>query len=203
MPKAHPYSATLPIQGAAFDELQGGKVKAGGVMTWFPYFVTAGAAPEVGSPVLVAFFGAILHVACWVVGFIFDILLMMGLDNDEAGDKKFVEYWWFSFVPFCIGFAIVLLNLLYHWGLKAMGGEGISGDVDLTPTAVALIVAGSLISIIFTFLILLDDHSVLSKASEGDFLKDFRACGMISMGCKLYIYTVVQVNQRQIQAAKK
>lgn len=198
------YRASIPVGDFAFRDKNakpGEKDKI--YIPWLPYFVTAGAlkseAKGTTLEVLVVLFGALLHVGSWFLAFIFDILMVVGLKpDDDVDDKKAYEFWWLAFAPFCTGFAVVLLNLVYHIGKYCMGQTGTDGaENDLTPTAVMLLKGGLLISSVFVFLLVQMDHTELAKASEGAFASDFRGCAMVSLACKLYIMSAIEVNQNQ------
>ena len=194
------YRASVPVGDFAFRDKNSKKDKI--YIPWLPYFVTAGAlkseAKSTTAEVLVVLFGALLHVGSWFLGFIFDILMVVGLEPDAESDKKAYEFWWLAFAPFCTGFAVVLLNLVYHIGKYCMAEEGTDGDKnDLTPTAVMLLKGGVLISSVFVFLLVQMDHTALAKGSEGRFASDFRGCAMVSLACKLYIMSAIEVNQNQ------
>ena len=162
MPTKNPYSATLPLGGDAGKPLGDDNILG----KIFPYFVAVGVTEDWG---FVAVIGALLHVAAWVMGFIFDILVMQGLDKDkgsaDAGyvDAQLYDYWIFGFIPLCIGFGIVVLGIVYHWVSQMNNNslEEFSGSNRLAPSAELLVEAGALISTVFTFIIAQMDQSTL------------------------------------------
>ena len=164
-----------------------------------PYWVISGMLDK-NSPLIIKFFGGFLHVCAWLVGFSLDIATVTKIKPDGGTeiDRKVYDVWWLVFVPFAFGFAVVALNLGFHFLEIYRGRKGAdSSKHDLTPTAVTLLKYSVLVSSVGMFLILQEDFTRLDSANSGNLMVDLRACCMTSLACKLFIFATLGVNQKQ------
>ena len=126
-----------------------------------PYFVTGYLGDAEGTTALaLGWVGATLHVVSWVLALLFDVLCVGRLSGGEASDKVAYDYWLTAFIPVVVGLVIVIGGWVFHLMSKGIK-EG-----KFVPWGMTLITGGAIVSLIFTYLLMSMDHTLLHKAVE-------------------------------------
>ena len=108
--------------------------------------------------------GIVLHVTSWVMAFVADVIVITKVDpNADSStftDKQFFDYQMASLVPFGLGFALVLLGILYHWVMVGVYKQpGFTKETlskkDKLPKSVEAVLKGAVaVGILFAFVII-------------------------------------------------
>jgi len=132
----------------------------GAIAAKFPYYV--GASGDEGT-VYYDLMGTLLHVLAWVLAFSMDILTITYMEQPD--DKVHRDYWLYSFVFFCVAFATLLLSIGFHMV------KGIE-DSALPPFILTLITSGVLITVAFSFLLVLNVGTIHTANFHADAIAD-------------------------------
>lgn len=110
---------------------------------WVPYFVS-GPMSRQGS---IGYWGALIHVACWITAMILDIVIMNLLDYTHAPGLS--TLWMYSFISLMVGLVSVVLISGYHFCSRS---ETRIPEGGLPPFLMTLFTGGAAISAIFSVL---------------------------------------------------
>ena len=161
---------------------------------------------------LIGALGATLHVAAWIIALVMDILVVSKLDGGKTTDAIHYDYWLATFIPLVVGLAVVVVTTLMHALTTMKVPEG--GMVRPCPPARApnpsthepvlvpcviqppflmtAMTGGSIICVIFTYLLLTSSVMGLHKYTEetdvdkkADFAEQFRRFAIWSLLAKV------------------
>jgi len=175
--------------------------------TMVPYIVSGPLSREYN---IVGILGAVLHVACWVLAFIFDGLLAAKIHqtddaNQTATDKRAWAYWTLSMILLSIAITVLLVLTVGHavrfWKIK----EG-----AIPPVFMTLISGGAVIINLMAFLLVetnprnLFGYTNLTDVDEKKaFENDFLTFALLALLSKIYVWQFISNNQVSIVFNKK
>lgn len=186
--------ATVPVGGSAVDYRTADFEKG---MAAFPYFVAVGSSD---TPLL-NILGILLHVAAWVVAFVADVIVITKVDpNADSStytDKQFFDYQMASLVPFGLGFALVLIGIVYHWvvvGILHKSGftkETLSKK-DKLPKSIEAVLKGAVaVGILFAFIVIQFPQTGLQDQSDAQSMRTWMIVSIVS---KIMVSMFLSVN---------
>lgn len=168
-----------------------------------PYFVSGPLHREFS---IVGVLGALTHVGAWVAAFGFDIAIMNDIDMDLQKDSA--DYFYFSYWPFVVAFAIVVLSTLLHAGDYMCSGRDEKTGVrnrkgplgrfkvpegDFPPFLMSIITGANILSIFFMFILMSSSAGQgLDAAASEKWRRDVCFCIL----CKFYIYSFIENNKQ-------
>ena len=135
------YSASTPVGGAATRaKFKNGTEKRGLV----PYFVSG---PLSRKGMLIGFVGTILHVACWVLALLFDIIAA-GMINEDKSPAAWT-FWLWGLITLLIALVALLGTTVWH---MLANSDNKIPEGGAPPFLMSLLIGGAQVSLLCTLL---------------------------------------------------